>query len=177
MVDLTPGLLDKFKRMVGSNNKRALGKKAPGVLEVPDVVAKYVNQRACCYYCAVIMSPTIMTLEHLVPMGTGGTNFPDNVALACHDCNLMASQLATAKENAAKQQEESEQKKTVGMLGKINGSIKKHRLIIAESAKQVSWLSARKKELEKRVVNRPLKGLLVLDTVYVPKLSVDKIAK
>lgn len=51
-------------------------------------------QRGKCCYCGVAMTatnsgkPSAMTVEHLRRISEGGTSRWDNLALACHECNL-----------------------------------------------------------------------------------------
>ena len=50
------------------------------------------DNKHCCY-CAVLLtskyepSPTAMTIEHIVPLGRGGTNDKRNLKNACYQCN------------------------------------------------------------------------------------------
>lgn len=48
-----------------------------------------------CYLCglAVVLgdetSPRYATLDHVVPLSRGGRDAPDNLALACQECNVL----------------------------------------------------------------------------------------
>jgi hypothetical protein len=43
-----------------------------------------------CVYCQSqqAISGTKFTIDHIIPQSLGGTNDPDNLCLACWDCNL-----------------------------------------------------------------------------------------
>jgi 5-methylcytosine-specific restriction endonuclease McrA len=41
-----------------------------------------------CYYCYQVFLKEQLTIEHLIPLSEGGSNEPDNIALACRPCNL-----------------------------------------------------------------------------------------
>ena len=51
-----------------------------------------VRQRAAnrCEYCQLPQQsePLIFHVEHVIAMQHGGTDVPENLALACHQCNL-----------------------------------------------------------------------------------------
>jgi 5-methylcytosine-specific restriction endonuclease McrA len=87
VVDFTPLLLAKMRRSQITSNARAYTYKAKGLLAVDDLVAVYVRQFGCCYYCADQLTPNNFTVEHVVPMGQGGSNAPENIAAACMWCN------------------------------------------------------------------------------------------
>ena len=40
-----------------------------------------------CAFCRRPLTNRSATAEHLTPLSRGGTDDPDNLALACHDCN------------------------------------------------------------------------------------------
>jgi hypothetical protein len=51
----------------------------------------FVRQRAnyLCEYChsSERVSPSRFTMEHITPQSLGGSDYPDNLALACRRCN------------------------------------------------------------------------------------------
>ena|SRR5208282_4981035 len=49
---------------------------------------------APCCYCRKVFFYTELTVEHLIPLCLGGTNDPDNIALACSPCNHSRGQEA-----------------------------------------------------------------------------------
>jgi hypothetical protein len=52
-----------------------------------------VRQRAAgrCEYCGLAQAqePLPFHIEHIIPRQHGGADTPDNLALACHHCNLL----------------------------------------------------------------------------------------
>ena len=40
-----------------------------------------------CYWCKNSLGSTTATLDHMIPLGIGGTNGTDNFVLACEGCN------------------------------------------------------------------------------------------
>jgi 5-methylcytosine-specific restriction enzyme A len=40
-----------------------------------------------CHYCRRQVGPKALTMDHVVPLGRGGTSSRGNVAPACKDCN------------------------------------------------------------------------------------------
>lgn len=53
---------------------------------------QFVRRRADnhCEYCSLPQErePLTFHIEHILPRQHGGTDIPDNLALACHHCNL-----------------------------------------------------------------------------------------
>jgi 5-methylcytosine-specific restriction endonuclease McrA len=48
----------------------------------------------CCLYCNAELSCDTATIEHLIPVSSGGSNHMQNKALACHGCNQAAGNLS-----------------------------------------------------------------------------------
>jgi len=40
-----------------------------------------------CFYCKKVFLFKSLTIEHKVPLSLGGTSSPDNIELACRNCN------------------------------------------------------------------------------------------
>jgi 5-methylcytosine-specific restriction protein A len=40
-----------------------------------------------CYYCRRQVRPAALTMDHIVPLGRGGTSIRGNVVPACKECN------------------------------------------------------------------------------------------
>jgi len=53
---------------------------------------QFVRQRAknCCEYCGLLQDfePLPFHIEHIIPRQHGGKDSAENLALACHHCNL-----------------------------------------------------------------------------------------
>lgn len=50
-----------------------------------DLLNLFHRQNGYCYLCGELL--TKFELEHKVPLSRGGTNDPENLALACQSCN------------------------------------------------------------------------------------------
>lgn len=46
-----------------------------------------------CYYCRRQVEPRALTMDHIVPLGRGGTSVRGNVVPACKDCNTRKKSL------------------------------------------------------------------------------------
>lgn len=68
-------------------NRRALLKGAPGTITPALVRRMYKDQGGRCLYCDVILAD-VYHADHKTPLSRGGTNEPENLALACAECNL-----------------------------------------------------------------------------------------
>ena len=66
------------------DNKR---RGAEGSFTVTDIKDLYATQGGRCYYCSVDIE-TGYHIDHMLPISRGGTNGPENLALACAPCNL-----------------------------------------------------------------------------------------
>jgi len=74
------------KVRVISRQRRARVLRAEGTHTADDVQAQYVRQRGKCYYCGVKVGD-IYHVDHVVPLSRGGTNWPENLVIACPACN------------------------------------------------------------------------------------------
>lgn len=66
---------------------RAKRKKAEGVHTTADIQAQYARQHGKCYYCGEKVGDDYH-VDHIVPLSRGGTNWPDNLVIACPSCNI-----------------------------------------------------------------------------------------
>lgn len=66
--------------------RRALIAGAEGTHSPKDIVFIYDNQNGLCYYCLRDVSNGYH-VDHKMPLSRGGTDWPDNICLACSDCN------------------------------------------------------------------------------------------
>jgi len=64
---------------------RALKRKAEGSFTKDDLLRIWVKQEGRCAYCGEIADE--LTVDHVVPLSRGGSNWPSNLALACQPCN------------------------------------------------------------------------------------------
>lgn len=80
------------KITVNSRNRRARKRNAEGSHTVADERAQFERQKRRCYYCGCEMikepfKPNSATVDHVVPLDQKGRNSPDNLVIACRDCN------------------------------------------------------------------------------------------
>ena len=69
-----------------SEKRRAMLLHAEGWWTKDDVIAMYRDQRGLCLYCNIALLQGYH-IDHKTPLSRGGTNWPDNLCLACPDCN------------------------------------------------------------------------------------------
>ncbi len=74
------------QQRVKSAMKRARKKSFVGRYSKQDVADKLVSQAGKCFYCSTEL--TDYHVDHYIPLSRGGTNWPDNIVLACPECNL-----------------------------------------------------------------------------------------
>lgn len=69
--------------------QRARRKRAEGFFTGEDVRAAFARQGGCCRYCGVKVGRNAARweIDHFIPLSRGGTNRPDNIVIACFDCN------------------------------------------------------------------------------------------
>lgn len=76
----------EIRHRVQQLNARALPKITAG--DVRDVVAKSDRH---CPYCNTYLTQSNTHIDHIQPIGEGGTNSPENLELICNFCNLAKS--------------------------------------------------------------------------------------
>lgn len=60
-----------------------------------------INPR--CRWCGILLTEKTATIDHIIPLGKGGSNRGDNLTLACNDCNKSkADSLQMLQEQAKK---------------------------------------------------------------------------
>lgn len=65
-------------------------KNAPGSYNGDDIKRMYDEQEGQCAYCGIRLYldiPKDVHVDHIIPLTKGGTNYPDNLALSCAECN------------------------------------------------------------------------------------------
>lgn len=79
----------RLRRTAANQNRRARALKIDGRICVADIAALIVSQTdengLHCAYCYEVMEKP--TLDHIVPLKRGGTNWPINLCIACRKCN------------------------------------------------------------------------------------------
>lgn len=70
-----------------SRLRRARKYEAPGSFTEDDVKRKMSAQQYKCCYCSRSLKRRRWAADHIVPLSRGGSNYPDNIAVACITCN------------------------------------------------------------------------------------------
>jgi len=65
---------------------RAARRKSPGHFTETDLKVQHEKQGGLCFYCKAELENG-GTVDHYQPLSKGGTNYPDNIVLACWPCN------------------------------------------------------------------------------------------
>ncbi len=60
---------------------------AEGSFTAEDIKNMYATQGGRCYYCSVSIEKEYH-IDHMTPLSRGGSNWPENLCLACPRCNL-----------------------------------------------------------------------------------------
>jgi hypothetical protein len=77
-------------RRAANNHKQALRRrkaKGKGRFSRADVELHYRSQRGRCWWCGQSLNDSYH-VDHRVPLKLGGKNTPENICLACPECNL-----------------------------------------------------------------------------------------
>ncbi len=78
------------KKRANDQRRRARKANAKGTFTADDWKARLAYHGYRCIYCGVEKSETkegYLTMEHLIPLSRGGTNYPSNLAPSCKSCN------------------------------------------------------------------------------------------
>ncbi len=73
----------RLVKQVCDNKRRG----AEGSFTTEDIKNLYATQGARCYYCSISIEEGYH-IEHMAPISKGGSNWIDNICLACVQCNL-----------------------------------------------------------------------------------------
>lgn len=50
-----------------------------------DIQRQYESQQGCCFWCSVQV--TAYHVDHVIPLSRGGSDYPENIVIACPTCN------------------------------------------------------------------------------------------
>lgn len=78
------------KRRASEHRRRARKANAKGTFTADDWKQRLAYHDYKCIYCGVEKHDTkekYLTMEHLIPLSRGGTNWPSNLAPSCMSCN------------------------------------------------------------------------------------------
>lgn len=78
---LTP---EKVRAM--NQRRRARIRRAEGAHGIADIRAQFDRQKGRCYWCGKKVGDTYH-VDHIVPLSRGGSNWPENLVIACSTCN------------------------------------------------------------------------------------------
>lgn len=67
--------------------RRSRERAAEGEHTAQDIKEQYERQRGQCHWCGVKVGDTYH-IDHVVPLSRGGSNWPENIVIACPSCNL-----------------------------------------------------------------------------------------
>jgi 5-methylcytosine-specific restriction endonuclease McrA len=73
-----------------SHNRRARKKGNGGAYTIEEEMELFALQEGKCHYCGVFLYssyPKKYHIDHKIPISRGGSNYIDNIVLACPDCN------------------------------------------------------------------------------------------
>lgn len=76
----------RISQTVGANNYRARKRGIPGHLETAAWIALCEKHAWACVRCG--KGAEYICIDHIKPLGKGGTNTIDNVQPLCRSCNL-----------------------------------------------------------------------------------------
>lgn len=81
------GSKKNWARVYAQNSKRRARKMGAGGQHTPaDIRRIYKAQKGKCYWCGVKVGKTYH-VDHVIPLARGGTDGPENLVIACPDCN------------------------------------------------------------------------------------------
>lgn len=67
--------------------RRALNANAEGSHSAQDIADQYKRQKGKCYWCNEKVGDNWHN-DHVIPLSRGGSNWPENIVIACPSCNL-----------------------------------------------------------------------------------------
>lgn len=74
-----------------SIKRRAVLQNTEGEFHPADIEQIFIEQQGHCMYCGCELTrhiPRSVHIDHIIPISRGGSNWPNNLALACQSCNL-----------------------------------------------------------------------------------------
>jgi 5-methylcytosine-specific restriction endonuclease McrA len=81
--------------------RRHLERQAPGRCTQSQLLGRCVYYGWRCYLCGAQLTLRTVTIDHRIPLSRGGSNWPANLAPACHHCNC-AKKASTEREYRAR---------------------------------------------------------------------------
>ena len=90
----------KGRDRLNRKKRRARRKNAAGISTVESRLARVEYHGWKCRYCGCELVPETLTIDHMIPLIRGGTDWPANLVPACKPCNSR-KQTKTFKEYVA----------------------------------------------------------------------------
>jgi 5-methylcytosine-specific restriction endonuclease McrA len=86
------------KHLASKSRRRALELHAEGAWYGSDIGEMRIRQGNRCYWCCVSLKGIPTEVDHIVPLSprsgsAGGSNWPDNLCLACRPCNRLKNRM------------------------------------------------------------------------------------
>jgi 5-methylcytosine-specific restriction endonuclease McrA len=78
---------DPDKMIAIGHNRRARIKGNGGTYTSAEIKAMRLAQAGICTYCQYQHEPDELTIDHIIPVKQGGSNYISNICLACDRCN------------------------------------------------------------------------------------------
>lgn len=79
--------IDAYNRAQG-HKRRAAARRSANHHTPDDIRDLFVMYEGRCAYCLQDLNELGYHVDHVQPLSRGGSNGPENILLACHDCNL-----------------------------------------------------------------------------------------
>lgn len=76
----------KLKRRIRTRTQNAKRKSTPGQFTSKDVQIQIEMQKGKCWWCGELVGDNY-EIDHRIPLSRGGTNYPENICIACFNCN------------------------------------------------------------------------------------------
>jgi 5-methylcytosine-specific restriction endonuclease McrA len=71
-----------------SSKRRAAARASHTHYTQDDVQSLWSTLDRCCGYCGQSIDGEVWHVDHVIPLSLGGSNGPENITLACEQCNL-----------------------------------------------------------------------------------------
>lgn len=82
---------DELKQYARSINQRAKSLGKPGLITASDLRTRIYESGGKCEWCATTIVREPFEVDHIISLSSGGSNTPNNLAVACPPCNRAKS--------------------------------------------------------------------------------------
>jgi len=90
LIEMKAAHIAEYDRAMGASsgrNRRSRLMGAEGTHTAADVRVQYDRQRGLCRWCGRRVTWAEKQVDHVMPLALGGSNGPENLAIACLRCN------------------------------------------------------------------------------------------